>query len=129
MAPLSGFIRKSPSTRLKAYLEARGINAPEDFDWTSEVCGTALVQSIKALLSDLPDGRQDEVTSELELLGELADDTGMLGAEQVCAGSEISLEGFDGIEDVLMMLATQRPAMINKVQVQVPLLQRTGGKQ
>ncbi|MGI3165341.1 hypothetical protein [Pseudooceanicola sp. 200-1SW] len=129
MASFKGFIRRSPPPRLRAYFAAQGVDAPADFDWTSEGRGTALARSVEALLSELPDAQQDALTSELELLSELADDTGMTGAEQVCAGSGISLEGFDGIEDVLLMLATQHPDMINKVQVQMSLLQRTGGRQ
>lgn len=104
MASFIGFIRKSPSARLKAFLDARGVRAPDDFDWTSEGRGTALVRAIEALLEDLPDALQDKVKAELELLGTLANENGMNGAEQVCAGEGIELEGLEGVEDVLLML-------------------------
>lgn len=129
MASFSGFIRKSPSERLKAFLEARGVRAPDDFDWTSEGRGTALVRAIEALLEDLPDAQQDNVKAELELLGTLANENGMNGAEQVCAGEGIELEGLEGVEDVLLMLDIQHRRMINRIQVQASLLQRSGGKQ
>lgn len=55
MASFSAFIRKSPTARLRAFLEARGIHAPDDFDWTSEGRGTALVRSVEALLEGFPE--------------------------------------------------------------------------
>lgn len=105
------------------------MHTAEDFDWTSEGRGTALVRSIEGLLEELPDAQQDAVKAELELLGELADDNGMNGAIGVCAGQGIDLEGLEGVEDVLLTLATHHPRMIDRVQVQASLLQRTGGKQ
>ncbi len=129
MVSFSGFIRKSPSDRLKTCLEARGIKAPDNFDWTSEGRGTALVRSIEALLEDMPDTQQDAVKAELEFLATLANDDGLTGAAQVCAGEGIDLEGMEGVEDVLLMLATQHRRMIDRVQVQASLLHRTGGRQ
>ena len=46
MASFSGFIRKSPSGRLRTFLEARGVKAPEDFNWTSEGAGSQPVRSV-----------------------------------------------------------------------------------
>ena len=66
MASFSGFIRKSPSARLRAFLARRGVETPEDFDWTSEGRGTALVRSIEALLGDLPERQQDAIKAELD---------------------------------------------------------------
>ena len=129
MASFSGFIRKSPSDRLRQFLEARGVEAPADFDWTSKGRGTVLVRSIEHLLEELPDRRQDAVKAKLELLASLADDNGMMGAEQVCRGQGIDLEGLEGVQDVLLMLATQHSQMIERVHVQASLLQRFGGKQ
>ncbi len=129
MASFSGFIRKSPSHRLRLYLEARGIDAPEDFDWTSEGRGTALVRSIEGLLEGLLDHQQDAVKAEFELLASLSDDNGMTGAVQVCAGQGIDLEGLEGVQDVLLMLATHHPRMLDRVNVQASLLRRHGGKQ
>lgn len=129
MASFSGFIRKSPSDRIRYFLKARGVEAPEGFDWTSEGRGTTFVQSIEGLLGELPDRLQDEVKAELELLASLADDNGMIGAVQVCAGQGIDLEGLEGVQDVLLMLAAQHPRMIDRVNVQSSLMRRHGGKQ
>ena len=129
MASFSGFIRKSPSDRLRKFLEVRGVNTPEDFDWTSERRGTALVRSIEQLLAGLPNRQQDAVKAELDHLASIADDTGMTGAVQVCAGQGIDLEGLEGVQDVLLMLATQHPRMIDRVTVQASLMRRNGGRQ
>ena len=109
MPSFSGFIRKSPSSRLQQFIEARGIEAPEHFDWTSEGRGTALVRSIEELLAGLQDLQQDAVKAELDHLASIADDTGMTGAVQVCAGQGIDLEGLEGVQDVLLMLETEYP--------------------
>lgn len=129
MASYSGFLRKAPAGKLKAFLKARHVTAPDDFDWTSDGRGTALVSSIKTLLDDLPDAKQDAVKAELEFLSALANENGMNGAEQVCAGQLIDLEGLEGVEDVLLMLAIEHPRMVDRVQVQASLLHRNGGKQ
>lgn len=129
MAPFSGFIRKSPSDRLRRFLKARGVDVPEGFDWTSEGRGTDLVRSIEGLLEELPDRQQDAVKAEVELLASLSDDNGMTGAVQVYAGQGIDLEGLEGVQDVLLMLSTQHPRMIDRVNVQASLMRRHGGKQ
>lgn len=129
MASFSAFIRKSPTARLRAFLEVRGVHAPDNFDWTSEGRGTALARSIEALLEDLPDAQQDAVKAELDFLSALASDNGMQGAEQVCAGQLIDLEYLEGVEDILLMLATEHPRVLDRVQVQASLLHRNGGKQ
>lgn len=129
MASFSGFIRKAPSERFRRFLEARRVNAPEDFDWTSEGRGTAFVETIKALLAELPDRQQDAVKAELDHLASIADETGMMGAVQVCAGQGIDLEGLEGVQDVLLMLATDHPRMIDRVAVQASLMRRNGGRQ
>ena len=129
MASFNGFIRKSPSDRLRKFLEVRGIEPPEDFDWTSEGRGTALVRSIEELLAELSDQRQDAVKAELDHLASIADETGMAGAEQICAGQGIDLEGLEGVQDVLLMLATEHPRMIDRVTVQASLMRRNGGRQ
>lgn len=129
MASFSGFIRKAPSERLRRFIASRQVNAPEDFDWTSEGRGTAFVASIKALLAELPDRQQDAVKAELDHLASIADETGMMGAVQVCAGQGIDLEGLEGVQDVLLMLATDYPRMIDRVTVQASLMRRNGGRQ
>jgi hypothetical protein len=129
MASFSGFIRKSPSHRLRQFFAARGVLVPADFDWTSEGRGTALVRSIEELLAGLPDLQQDALQAELDHLASISDDTGMTGAVQVCAGHGIDLEGLEGVQDVLLMLATDHPRMIDRVTVQASLMRRTGGRQ
>jgi hypothetical protein len=129
MASFSGFIRKSPSERLRVFLEARGVNTPQDFDWRSTGRGTELVGSIRALLEALPNRQQDEIKAELDLLTSLANENGMTGAAQVCAGQGIVLEGLEGVQDVLLMLAVKHPRMIDRVNVQASLMRRHGGQQ
>ena len=128
MASFSGFIRRSPPGRLSALLEARDVLADEGFDWKSEGRGTELVRGIEALLEHLPDKKQDSVKAELDLLASLADEIGMTGAVQVCAGEGIDLDGMEGVQDVLLMLAIHHPHMIDRVNVQASLMRRHGGR-
>ncbi|SMY09952.1 hypothetical protein [Flavimaricola marinus] len=86
-------------------------------------------ETIEGLLADLPDTQQDAIKAELEFLSTLANQNGMDGAEQVCAGQGIELEGLEGVEDVLLMLATHHTRMIDRVHVQASFLHRNGGKQ
>lgn len=113
---------------MRAFFEARGVHAPDDFDWTSEGRGTAFVRAIEELLSGLPDKQQDNLKAELDLLASLSDDAGMTGAEQVCAGQGVDLEGLEGVQDVLLMLATDHFHLLDRVQVQASLLRRNGGR-
>ncbi|WP_222869509.1 hypothetical protein ROLI_024040 [Roseobacter fucihabitans] len=53
MASFSGFIRKSPDARLASFLNAKGVHAPDDFNWQSEGRGTTLVNDINGLIADL----------------------------------------------------------------------------
>ena len=54
----------------------------------------------------------------------------MSGVAHVCAGEGVDLEGYEGVEDILLMLATQyERVMIDRVQVQASYLRKTGGKQ
>ncbi|SHE87332.1 hypothetical protein SAMN05444273_1036 [Litoreibacter ascidiaceicola] len=130
MASFSAFIRKSPSARLRAFLAARGVHAESDFDWSNDGRGAALVRSIEALIAGLPDLKQDAVKAELELLAELASDDGIGGVQHVCAGEGVDLEGYEGVEDILLMLAIQFDrVMIDRVQVQASYLRKSGGKQ
>ncbi|MDO6481918.1 hypothetical protein [Shimia thalassica] len=130
MASFSGFIRKSPPVRLRDFLGARGVLADGDFDWCSDGRGAAFVKSIEALIACLPDAKQDVVKAELELLAELSSDDGMSGVAHVCAGEGIDLEGYEGVEDILLMLAVQFDrVMIDRVQVQASYLRKSGGKQ
>ncbi|MEO9781637.1 MAG: hypothetical protein ABJH07_03145 [Sedimentitalea sp.] len=101
---------------------------PDGFDWTSDGRGTALVRSIEALISELPDLQQDNINAELDHLSSLADTDGMTSAEQICAGNSIELEGLEGVEDALLMLAIAHPQMIDRVSAQASLMRRTGGR-
>lgn len=128
MASFSGFIRKSPDARLASFLAAKGVYAPDDFDWTSEGRGTALVNEINNLIAELPDRKQDHVKAELDHLASLAIPQTMTAAEQICKAQRIDLEGLQGIQDVLLMLALDHPVALERVAVQASLMRRTGGK-
>lgn len=108
-------MRKAPPVRLKAYLEARRVTAPNEFDWTSQGRGTTFVRSIENLLSGLPDRQQDEVKAELDHLHTLADANGLTATERVCAGRDIDLEGLEGIHDILLTIAISHLKIIDRV--------------
>lgn len=128
MASFSGFIRKSPDARLASFLDTKGVHAPDDFNWQSEGRGTALVNEITSLIADLPDLGQDKVKAELDHLASLATPQTMIAAEQICSAQRIDLEGLQGIQDVLLMLAIDHPKILERVAIQASLMQRTGGK-
>lgn len=128
MASYSGFIRKSPSKRLSAFFAARKIEIPDDFDWNSDGRGTAFVKSLNTLIDHLPALQQDRIKAELDHLASLSNANGLLSSEQICAAQDISLDGLEGVQDVLLMLATDHPKILERVAVQASLLQRTGGK-
>lgn len=128
MASYSGFIRKAPEGRLRRFIEAKGVSAPEGFDWSSKGRGTALVKSIGELLDGLPGKQQDTVKAELDLLASLADGNGMLSAVQVCRGHSIDLEDLEGVQDILLMLAIEHPQVLDRVSAQASLLRRTDGR-
>jgi len=128
MASFSGFIRKSPAHRLRHFFEVRGVDAPDEFDWTSDGRGTALVRSIENLLSNLTDRQQDALKAELDHLASLADSNGLISAEQICAGQGIDIEGLEGVQDVLLMLSVDHPQILDRVAAQASLMRRTGGK-
>lgn len=77
----------------------------------------------------LEGNRQDKLKAELELLASLADATGLVSAEQICAGEDISLEGLQGVEDVLLMLSVEYPEIIDRIAAQTSLTRKHGGKQ
>lgn len=128
MASFSGFIRRSPPARLRAYLEARGVEAPEDFDWSSKGRGTELVRSIEQLIAEVPEKQQDATKAELDLLATLSDKVGLIAAEQVCTGEGLDIEGLHGIEEILLFLAIEHPILINRIEVQTSLSRRHGGQ-
>lgn len=128
MASFSGFIRKSPDARLASFLNAKGVNAPDDFNWQSAGRGKALVTAINGLIAELPETGQDLVKAELDHLASLATPQTMTAAEQICSAQRIDLEGLQGIQDVLLMLATDHPKIFERVAVQETLMRRTGGK-
>jgi hypothetical protein len=128
MASYSGFIRKAPTERLRNFFKIRDVIVPEDFDWSSTGRGTALVRALDELIAALPDRKQDALKAELDLLASLANDDGTTSAEQVCAGQRLNLDGLEGIQDVLLMLATDHPNIIDRVAAQASVMRRTGGK-
>lgn len=128
MASFSGFLRKSPSARLEAWFKKRGLDIPEDFNWQSVGRGKALVAEISALIDDLPVMQQDRLKAELDHFASLSNHKGMLAAEQICPGLGIDLEGFEGVQDVVLMLATDHPQALERVGVLASLSQRYGGK-
>lgn len=128
MASYSGFLRKSPSAGLKAFFEARRLDFPEGFDWQSAGRGTVFVSEVNKLIDDLAARKQDELKAELDYLASLSNDKGMLAAEQICPGLGIDLEGFEGVQDVVLMLATNHPQALERVGVLASLSQRYGGK-
>ena len=128
MASFSGFLRKAPSARLKAFLEAKGVEMPEDFDWNSAGRGTAFVADLNAMIDELPDRQQDRLKAELDHLASLSNETVMISAEQVCPVMGIDLEGSEGVQDVLLMLALDHPQAFERVAVQASLNRRTGGR-
>lgn len=67
--------------------------------------------------------------AELDLLASLADENGMTGAAQVCAGQGIYLEGLEGVQDVLLMLAAEHSPLIDRINAQASLMRRHGGRQ
>lgn len=128
MASYSGLLRKAPAARLQAFFDARHVAAPDDFNWNSEGRGTKLIRAIDDLLSGLPDRQQDQVKAELDHLHTIADSDGLTAAERICAGQGIDLEGLEGVQDVLLMLAVRHPQIIDRVSADTSLMRRTGGK-
>ncbi|WP_135506825.1 hypothetical protein [Roseovarius aestuariivivens] len=120
-------MRKAPPARLKAFFYGPHVEAGKDFDWISDGRGKAFVQSVERLLSGLPDRLQDKLRAELDHLTTLADSDGMKGAEKVCAGQGIDLEGLQGNKDVLLMLAVDHPQIIGRVSVERPDLIAVAG--
>ncbi|WP_221931681.1 hypothetical protein [Palleronia caenipelagi] len=113
---------------MRCFLAPRGVDAPEDFDWTSEGRGTALVRSVEKLIGNLPDLQQDRLKAELDHLASLSDSNGLTCAEQICAPLGIDLEGLEGVQDVLLTLAKDHPDLIDRVSAQASLMRRTGGR-
>ena len=128
MASYSGFLRKAPGARMKAFFEKSGIEMPEDFDWNSAERGAAFVSSLNAAMDDLPALEQDRLKAKLDHLASLTNDAVMVSAEQVCPLMGIDLEGFEGVQDVLLMLALDQPQAFDRVAVQASLNRRTGGR-
>lgn len=128
MASYSGFLRKAPSARLKIFLEAKGVEMPDDFDWNSAGRSTAFVADLNAVIDELPDRQQDRLKAELDHLASLTNDAVMVSAEQICPTMGIDLEGSEGVQDVLLMLALDHPQAFERVAVQASLNRRTGGR-
>ena len=102
--------------------------APSNFDWSSNGRGTALVRALDELLLSLPDGRQDTIRADLDLLNSISDTNGLMAAERICTAQDISLEGSEGVQDVLLMLSTNHPQLIDRIAAEASLMRRTGGK-
>ncbi|MFK7793200.1 MAG: hypothetical protein AB8B88_11095 [Devosiaceae bacterium] len=80
------------------------------------------------MLGELPDLKQDALKADLDLFHSLADANGLTAAERICAGEEINLEGLQGVQDVLLMLAVAHPWIIDRVAAEASLMRRTGGR-
>lgn len=128
MASYSGFLRKAPGARLKAFLTSKGVEMPKGFDWNSAGRGMAFVADLNTVIDDLPARQQDCLKAELDHLASLTNDAVMVSAEQVCPMMGIDLEGLEGVQDVLLMLALDFPHVFERVAVQASLNRRTGGK-
>ncbi|QAX30703.1 hypothetical protein [Leisingera sp. NJS204] len=101
---------------------------PVDFDWNSAGRGKAFVADLNAVIDELPDRLQDRLKAELDHLASLSNDAVMISAEQVCPVMGIDLEGSEGVQDVLLMLALDHPQAFERVAVQASLNRRTGGR-
>ncbi|WP_415402876.1 hypothetical protein [Tateyamaria sp. SN3-11] len=101
---------------------------PADFNWNRAGQGGALVSSLIEVLHNLPAVKQDSIKAELDHLASLTNDAVMVSAEQVCPMMGIDLEGFEGVQDVLLMLALDHPQAFERVAVQASLNRRTGGR-
>ncbi len=100
-----------------SFLLNRGLAFPAEFDWHSAGRGTAFVSDLNALIDDLPALKQDRVKAELDRLASLSIDAFMVSAEQVCPKMGIDLEGLEGVQDVLLMLALDNPQAFERVAV------------
>ena len=128
MASYSGFLRKSPANRLKAFFTAQGVEAPDDFNWNSAGRGKEFVAEVDAILAQLPGLKYDRIKADLDHLASLATDGTMISAEQLCIPAGIDIEGMEGIQDILLMLAIDHPHILERVAVQASMNRRTGGQ-
>lgn len=128
MASFSGFLRKAPSERIRAFFDAHAVHIPEDFNWASDGRLAAFVKSLSELIDGLPDRQQDRLRADLDLLANLSDAHGLTAAEQICAGRGIDLEGMGGVQDVLLMLAVEHPGLLDRIASDASMLRRTGGR-
>lgn len=86
------------------------------------------MQDLNTRIDKLPALKQDSIKAELDHLASLANPNGMLSAEQICAAQGVDLEGLEGVQDVLLMLAINYPQTLERVATQSSLIQRTGGR-
>jgi hypothetical protein len=128
MASYSGFLRKSPGDRLKELFIGHGVDVPDEFDWNSAGRGTAFVAAVDDFLAQLPGYQYDRIKADLDHLSSLANDGTIISAEQVCIPAGIGLEGMEGIQDILLMLATKHRDILERVAVQASMNRRTGGQ-
>jgi hypothetical protein len=96
------------------------VHAPDGFNWQSEGRGKALVDDITGIIAELTEGSQDRVKAELDHLASLATPQTMTAAEQICSAQHIDLEGLQGIQDVLLMLATDHTKILERVAYRRP---------
>jgi hypothetical protein len=83
---------------------------------------------MNALIDDLPALQQDQLKAELDHLASLSNDKGLLAAEEIFPPLNIDLEGLEGEQDVILMLAIDHPAALERVSVQAAFKQRYGGR-
>jgi len=128
MASYSGFIRRSPRAGLAKFFKHHRVDIPADSNWDSNGWSKVFVKELNTLIDELPGIKQDRVKAELDHLASLATPKGMQAAEQLCPALCIDLEGIEGVEDVLLMLAVDHPQILERVSVQAALLSRYGGR-
>lgn len=85
------------------------------------------MSGLNGIIDGLPARQQDRRKAELTHLARLKTNAVMVSAEQVCPIIGIDLEGFEGFQRVLFMLALA-PPVFERVASQALLNRRTGGK-
>ena len=128
MANWQGFIRKSPRGRLGAYLQARGAIIPDDFEWKADRKQREFLDAVTAIIDDQLPKMHDGLKAELDLLASLANESGTVAIHQIGAWEDIDLEGFEGVEDKLLYLAVDRPALINRIAANASFSGQAHGK-
>lgn len=126
MANYRTLFRKTPPARLKVYFDARIPDFPDDFDWSLK--GTALVNSLDALLSNTGNELENSIRAELESILGIADRDGWRAVEEICRGNNIDLDGCEGEHDAIMMLALDHREIFERAISASSFKRRNGGR-